>query len=127
MAAVDQYQGARLATEHLLGLGHETVHHLAGPREWTEAQRRVEGWRDALTAAGAAVPPLARGDWSPGAGYAAGRVALGRPAVSAVFVANDQMALGLMRALHGSAARFPATSAWSASTTSPKPSSSRRR
>jgi DNA-binding LacI/PurR family transcriptional regulator len=99
IAAVDQYQGARLATEHLLDLGHETVHHLAGPRVWTEAQRRVEGWRDALAAAGAAVPPLARGDWSPGAGSAAGRATLGHPAVSAGFVANDQRALGLLRAL----------------------------
>src|SRR4051794_37147234 len=48
VAAVDQYQGARLATEHLLGLGHMTVHHLAGPAEWIEAQQRIDGWRDAL-------------------------------------------------------------------------------
>jgi DNA-binding LacI/PurR family transcriptional regulator len=46
--AIDQHQGARLATEHLLALGHRTVHHLAGPVEWLEAQQRVDGWRDAL-------------------------------------------------------------------------------
>ena len=53
VAEVDQYQGARLATEHLLELGHPTVHHLAGPTDWSEAQQRIEGWRDALDAAGA--------------------------------------------------------------------------
>lgn len=63
--AVDQCQGARLATEHLLAQGHPTVHHLAGPSEWTEAGQRVEGWLAALEAAGAIAPAPLRGDWSP--------------------------------------------------------------
>ena len=100
VAAVDQYEGARLATEHLLDLGHETVRHIAGPADWLEAQYRIEGWRDALSAAGArAVPPL-RGDWSPRSGYELGRRLLEDPELTAVFVANDQMALGFLRALH---------------------------
>src|SRR4051795_5956233 len=65
VAEVDQYQGAKLATEHLLGLGHPTVHHLAGPTDWSEAGQRIEGWRDALDAVGARVVPPLRGDWSP--------------------------------------------------------------
>jgi DNA-binding LacI/PurR family transcriptional regulator len=100
VVAVDQYQGARLATEHLLELGHTRVHHLAGPRDWSEAQQRIEGWRDALDAAGARGAAPLRGDWSPRSGYELGRRMLELPDLTAVFVANDQMALGLLRALH---------------------------
>ena len=41
--SVDQVTGARLAVEHLLELGHETVWHLSGPRDWLEARDRVDG------------------------------------------------------------------------------------
>jgi DNA-binding LacI/PurR family transcriptional regulator len=100
VVAVDQYQGARLATEHLLALGHATVYHVAGPADWIEAQRRIDGWRDALDAAGAAGSSPVRGDWSPRSGYEIGQQLLDVPELTAVFVANDQMALGLLRALH---------------------------
>src|SRR3954452_987812 len=100
VAEVDQYQGARLATQHLLDLGHTTVHHVAGPAEWLEAQQRIDGWRDALEAAGAKGSAVLRGDWSPRSGYELGRQVLALPGVTAVFVANDQMALGLLRRLN---------------------------
>jgi DNA-binding LacI/PurR family transcriptional regulator len=100
VVAVDQYQGARLATQHLLGLGHATVHHVAGPADWIEAQRRIDGWRDALDAAGAPGSTPLRGDWSPRSGYEIGQRLLDVPDLTALFVANDQMALGLLRALH---------------------------
>ncbi len=48
---VDNAGGAALATQHLLDLGHATVHHVAGPADWPEAQERVAGWRAALYAA----------------------------------------------------------------------------
>jgi DNA-binding LacI/PurR family transcriptional regulator len=104
VAEVDQPQGARLATEHLLGLGHETVHHLGGPPGWIEAEQRIAGWRDALDGAGAKASTPLRGDWSARSGYERGRQMLGVPDVTAIFVGNDQMALGLLRALreHGS-------------------------
>ena len=105
--AVDQREGARLATEHLLALGHTTVHHLAGPAEWQEAELRVEGWRDALDAAGARGRAPPRGDWSPRSGYEAGRSLLELGDLTAVFVANDQMALGLIRLLHEHGRRVP--------------------
>jgi DNA-binding LacI/PurR family transcriptional regulator len=104
---VDQYQGARLATEHLLELGHRTVHHLAGPSHWREAQQRIEGWRDALDAAGANGSAVLRGDWSPRSGYEVGGQLLDLPDVTAVFVANDQMALGLLRLLHERGRKVP--------------------
>jgi DNA-binding LacI/PurR family transcriptional regulator len=99
VVAVDQVAGAMRATRHLLELGHRTVWHLAGPQEWIEAEQRIEGWRAALTSRGARVPPLMRGDWSARTGYELGRRLL-KAEVTAVFVANDQMALGLLRRLH---------------------------
>jgi DNA-binding LacI/PurR family transcriptional regulator len=100
---VDQASGARVATRHLLDLGHRTVAHVTGPAGWLEAEARVAGWRSALAEAGRPPGTELAGDWSPLSGLEAGRqlaplVRAGQ--VTAVFVANDQMALGLMRALH---------------------------
>jgi DNA-binding LacI/PurR family transcriptional regulator len=100
VVAVDQFAGAVSATQLLLDLGHRTVWHVAGPRDFLEAQQRVEGWRAALEAAGAQAPPVLTGDWSPRSGYEVGRRLAEDPEVTAVFVANDQMALGVLRALH---------------------------
>jgi DNA-binding LacI/PurR family transcriptional regulator len=100
VVAVDQRYGAELATRHLLELGHATVWQIAGPEDWREAQQRVDGWRDALVAAGVRTPPLLRGDWSPQSGYRLGLELAARTDVTAVFAANDQMALGVLRAFH---------------------------
>ncbi|WP_030620434.1 LacI family DNA-binding transcriptional regulator [Streptomyces sclerotialus] len=96
----DQTGGTRAAVRHLLDLGHRTVWHLAGPEESYAAQRRSDAWRAALAEAGRAVPEPVRGDWTAESGYRAGlRIAEQRDC-TAVFAANDQMALGLLRALH---------------------------
>jgi DNA-binding LacI/PurR family transcriptional regulator len=100
VVAVDQLAGAALATRHLLELGHPTVAHIGGPPEFLEAAQRVDGWRSTLQAAGAVVPPVLLGDWSPRSGYELARRLLADDGVSAIFVANDQMALGVLRALH---------------------------
>jgi DNA-binding LacI/PurR family transcriptional regulator len=100
VVAVDQRYGALLATQHLLELGHQTVWQVAGPEDWREAQQRVDGWREALVAAGVRTPPLLRGDWSPESGYRLGLELAARDDVTAVFAANDQMALGILRAFH---------------------------
>ncbi|MFE7313425.1 LacI family DNA-binding transcriptional regulator [Streptomyces sp. NPDC057555] len=107
VVAVDQAMTAQLATQHLLDLGHDTVWHIAGPGEWLEAASRREGWREALEAAGRAVPPLLEGDWSPASGYRNGLVLARVPEVTAVFVASDEMAFGLIRALHELGRRVP--------------------
>src|SRR5690606_30881797 len=93
VATVDQMAGAAAATRHLLNLGHRTVWHLAGPTDWLEAEQRIEGWRSVLEAAGAPVPALLRGDWTPRSGYELGQQVLEIPELTAVLVANDQMAL----------------------------------
>ena len=108
---VDQVAGARLATRHLLDLGHRTVHHVTGPADSKEARDRIEGWRAELAAAGAAVPVCLHGDWTPSSGYEAGHRLVARrragEEVTAVFVANDQMALGLLAALHEEGLEVP--------------------
>jgi DNA-binding LacI/PurR family transcriptional regulator len=95
----DHEGGARSAVEHLLALGHETVWHVAGPGTSYAAAARERGWRAALEGAGAIAPPVVRGDWTSESGLAAGRQLAARADVSAVFAANDQMALGMLRAL----------------------------
>jgi DNA-binding LacI/PurR family transcriptional regulator len=105
---VDQVEGARMATAHLLSLGHETVWHIRGPYDWLEAEGRVEGWRAALIESGRPVPEMLPGDWSPRSGYMAGKRLVGMGGdVSAVFVGNDQMAVGVLRALAEEGVRVP--------------------
>ncbi|MBF6330112.1 LacI family DNA-binding transcriptional regulator [Nocardia transvalensis] len=106
-ASVDQFEGTRLVVRHLLDLGHRTVWHVAGPDGWLEARDRVEGWRRTLRAAAAPVPPPLRGDWSARSGYEAGLALSERQDVTAVFAANDQMALGLLRAFAERGIRVP--------------------
>lgn len=96
----DQAQGARLATEHLLDLGHDTVWHVSGPLESYAAERRRDAWCETLRARGARIPEVGVGDWTAESGHELGRRLAQDPDVSAVFAANDQMALGVLRAMH---------------------------
>jgi DNA-binding LacI/PurR family transcriptional regulator len=98
--AVDQARGAALAVQHLLSLGHPTVWHVAGPRDWLEAEARESAWRDVLQRAQRPEPPVLPGGWGVRSGYAAGRRLAAEGTATAVFVANDQMALGVLRALY---------------------------
>jgi DNA-binding LacI/PurR family transcriptional regulator len=106
--AVDNEAGAYRAVSYLLDLGHPTVHHLSGPRSWLDAQEREAGWTRALTEREIEVPPvLAAGDWSARSGFESGVPIARREDVSAVFCANDHMALGLLRALQAGGRRVP--------------------
>ncbi|MEU0838848.1 LacI family DNA-binding transcriptional regulator [Streptomyces sp. NPDC005962] len=103
----DQAGGTRDAVDHLLALGHRTVWHLAGPEDSFAAQRRADAWHAALVEAGRVPPPLVRGDWSAESGYRAGLALAAENGCTAVFAANDQMALGLLRALHEKGRKVP--------------------
>jgi DNA-binding LacI/PurR family transcriptional regulator len=107
LVTVDQAAGARAATRHLLDAGHATVWHLSGPPDWFDSAGRVQGWESALRDAGAEIPPLLTGDWSAASGYRNGQVVARLPEVTAVFTANDHLALGLLRALSEHGRRVP--------------------
>ena len=105
----DDRQVGRLATEHLIALGHTRIGHIAGPAI-IHARRRYEGYRDALSAHGLALDDslVAEGTFLQADGEAAMRVLLQRsPRPSAVFVANDPMAIGAMKAVWDAGLRIP--------------------
>lgn len=113
---VDHAFGARLAVEHLLGLGHSCVHHISGLPDSYPAATRLEAWRNVLKERGRAVPEPVGGDWSAASGYRAAMELLGRGSrtsdradepVTAIFAANDQMAAGVLRAAAGLGRRVP--------------------
>ncbi|WP_336644896.1 LacI family DNA-binding transcriptional regulator [Microbacterium sp. USHLN186] len=105
--AVDQREIARLAVEHLFELGHETVWYVSGDDYWIESQQRREAWEQALRERGLVAPPVIPGDWTPESGYRAGRTVAAIPDVTAVFVSSDEMAFGLIRALHEAGRSVP--------------------
>jgi DNA-binding LacI/PurR family transcriptional regulator len=105
--AVDQYTGARMAVRHLVELGHRQVLHLAGPTDWLDARARVRGWRAELVASGLTATTMVRGDWSADRGYEIGKELIAGELPTAVFAANDQLALGLLRAFAEGGVRVP--------------------
>jgi LacI family transcriptional regulator len=103
VVTVDNCAGGRLATEHLLDQGRHRVGCISGPQHWWEAQERERGWRTTLANAG--LPPSDKlcqeGDWSAVSGRNAFcRLVEHNPDLDAVFVSNDQMALGALNAAH---------------------------
>jgi DNA-binding LacI/PurR family transcriptional regulator len=107
LVMVDQAHGGQLATRHLLEAGHKTVWHVSGPQDWFAGIGRLEGWRSTLEEAGVEIPPPISGDWSPESGYRAGQMLARIPEVTAVFAANDHLALGILSALREAGRRVP--------------------
>lgn len=95
--SLDQREGARLAVEHLIGLGHTNISCISGPADRLDSVERVNGWRHTVEAHGMKPGELFEGDWSAGSGDSLAE-AVASSGSTAVFCANDQMALGL---LHG--------------------------
>ncbi|WP_394554364.1 substrate-binding domain-containing protein [Agromyces sp. MMS24-JH15] len=104
----DHGAGAREAVEHLLDLGHATVHHIRGPVGAYSADSRSAQWAAVLREHGRPVPEVQQGDWSPASGYdAMRRILEAGEQPTAVFAANDQMALGAYRAIREAGLRIP--------------------
>lgn len=96
--SIDQVAGARLATRHLIELGHTEIMHISGPQDWIEAEARHQGYVEEMTAADLPTRAPIIGDWSAHFGYYAGLELLRYRDFTAVFASNDQMALGFMHA-----------------------------
>jgi DNA-binding LacI/PurR family transcriptional regulator len=100
VVSVDSYRGAQMATRHLLEQGCKHVGHIAGPLNWWEARLRLQGWRETLENAGMSVldEQWEQGNWSSASGATAAKKLFERyPEMDGVFVANDQMALSVLR------------------------------
>jgi len=99
-AVIDNKYGGYMATQHLIDQGRQKIAIITGPMDWWEARQRELGWREALLANGRTVEEsyIANGDWSPNSGERCIRLLLEwHPEMDAVFVCNDQMALGAMK------------------------------
>lgn len=105
--AIDQQGGAHLATRHLVQLGHRRIAHLPGPDGWAEAGERRRGYAAEMASHGLEALLAPAGDWTPGAGYASGQQLLRDRSVTAVFAANDEMAIGLLAAAAELGLRVP--------------------
>jgi DNA-binding LacI/PurR family transcriptional regulator len=103
----EQTAGTVDAVEYLLKLGHRTIHHIAGPGDSYPAQLRSAAWQRTLEETGLRAPEAKRGDWSAVSGYQVGRELAADPNVTAVYCANDEMAFGLLRALHEAGRSVP--------------------
>ncbi|CAN5160218.1 LacI family DNA-binding transcriptional regulator [soil metagenome] len=104
---VEQFEGAQLATRHLIDAGHREIVHLTGPLNCFDGRERLEGWRAECTAAGLVLPEPIVGDWTAERGYQVGRDLARQGAPTAVFAANDELALGLLRAFWEAGLRVP--------------------
>jgi LacI family transcriptional regulator len=101
VVSIDNYAGGRLAIAHLLEQGYRRIGHIAGPLDWWEARQRMAAWQDALREAGLPAGPenCVEGNWSSASGAEAIELLFRKyPAMDAVFVANDQMALSVIQA-----------------------------
>lgn len=105
-AFIDEYAAGRQATEHLLQLGHQTVHHL-GLFPLTQFSGRYQGWHDALVDAGITPPPVLEASRSARSGYEQGLRIAGDPEMTAIFCSNDGLAIAALRALHEKGIRVP--------------------
>ncbi|WP_231514728.1 LacI family DNA-binding transcriptional regulator [Mycobacterium sp. URHB0044] len=104
---VDQIDGARQATQHLIDLGHRAIYHVTGPLTYTEAKGRRTGYEDAMQAAGLTPRADWEGDWTAARGYQIGCELAREGGATAVFVANDQMAIGVLHAFAEARLRVP--------------------
>ena len=106
----DNFEGARLATRHLIELGHRRIAFIAGDPAHPDANERLRGYQAELAAAGIGFDPalVAPGEFHEQSGLlAVERLFETRQRFTAIFAANDQMAVGAALALHRRAIRIP--------------------
>jgi LacI family transcriptional regulator len=105
---IDHRSAARDMAEYLLSLGHRRIGFIGGPRDVSTAGQREAGFRAALTDAGLNASLIVDGDFTYAGGFEAARRLLGDSAPTAIFAANDQMALGALNAARAAGLHVPA-------------------
>lgn len=105
--SVDQAGGARQAVEYLVGMGHRDIAHVPGPSDWFDAQARMASWRAVLEEHDLPVRDPGVGGWDASTGHAIGRRMVEEGLPTAVFTANDELALGLVHAFHEAGVDVP--------------------
>lgn len=108
--SVDNYLGGRMAMSHLLEQGYRNIGHISGPMDWWEARQRMVAWKDSLRESGfeAREEHWAEGNWSSTSGVqAVERLFEQYPGMDSIFVANDQMALGVIQVMYQKGLRIP--------------------
>ena len=110
VVSIDNFLGAQMAVRHLLEQGYQHIGHVAGPLDWWEAQQRMKGWEAVLAEAQTELQAShwAEGNWSSASGaQAMEKLLIQYPEMDAVFVGNDQMALGVMQVATQKGRRIP--------------------
>jgi DNA-binding LacI/PurR family transcriptional regulator len=100
IVSIDNYLGGRMAMSHLLEQGYRNIGHISGPLDWWEARQRMAAWKDALRESGLSSDDsqCVEGNWSSASGaLAIEKLSDQYSEMDAVFVANDQMALGVLQ------------------------------
>lgn len=100
--------GMHQIVNHLVDLGHSKIFYISGPLEWWASRNRKTAYEAALAAHGLVSAGTIEGSWSSASGYSAGVELPLDQGVTAVVAANDQMALGLLRALAERGVSVPA-------------------
>lgn len=104
---IDNFDGGYIATKHLIELGHRRILHITGPATSSEASHRLRGYESAMAEA-RLEPSVVQGDWASDTGYRLGvELDLDSNAPTAIFTANDHLALGLIKALAGRGVSVP--------------------
>ena len=105
--SVDNFAGGASATQHLIDLGHTSILHISGPKNWFESATRAAGYTSTMLNANL-TPMIVDGDWEIETGYRiAGEIDFIAKGITAVFVANDRMALGLIHSLREQGISIP--------------------
>lgn len=110
VVSIDNYLGSRMAMDHLIDQGYRRIGHISGPLDWWEARQRMTAWQDAMKESGLEFKAeyFVEGTWSPASGALAVEKLLDQYAnMDAIFIGNDQMALGAIQVLQEKGLRIP--------------------
>lgn len=105
--SIDQHAGTSLVVDHLVALGHRDILHLSGPLDWLDARARERAFHSRAKSWGIRERPIVVGDWTADFAYDFAMGLNKLPEYTAVFAANDDMAIGLIHGLHDKGFEVP--------------------